>query len=514
MPFEVLKMIAHHLTEWNGQNIMNESNDLDVHTRWPEMIGRLQPQNVHELIEKSAHHKLSSFLFTFRLVCKICAAAGLEVFLECARTERYAHYTTLHLPPPARMSIPELTSMLLRQPSLSNRMNELVIHVVPDYVPHVPDYQILSEPNSAENHERALSFCRDAVRIFGTYDNDSLHCGHLYSRSGPQDPLQLLMRYIRTIRTVQIQYDDFWFAPQFGKHQAQIPHFQIMPMSPQAWTYDLLSRLWRAPRGYNCPNLKLTNIGTDFLRFLDTLHDRSTARAAARTTNLEISLTARDDFFGIREPGLPDIGPLCGGRAPTFLEGFHNLISLTLDFNINFNHYYHSANNPLLHSSQQWIENSFNVQHWPQLQSLVLRQLQLNADTLITFLRWHRATLEHVELGSISFTGAGFYDNNSRWPHMLLALRYDMSLRSVRIATQAFRNRMTQAALMMDPTFPDLAMPRICIEERYWADALPYREIERRVERWVLRQEPRDSWQHVVEFFNTNGMFDLECCLW
>ena len=96
---------------------------------------------------------------------------------------------------------------------------------------------------------------------------------------------------------------------------------------------------------------------------------------------------------------------------------------------------------------------------------------------------------------------------------MLLALRYDMSLRSVRIATQAFRSRMTQAALMMDPTFPDLAMPRICIEERYWADALPYREIERRVERWVLRQDPCDSREHFLEFFKANGTFDLKRCM-
>jgi len=204
MPLEIIQIIARHLTEWNDPNVLNESNDLDVETQWATMYGHRGSTDIDQLIETSAYHKLSSFLFTFRLVCKKCAAAGLEVFLECARTDRYAHYTTLHLPPPARMSIPGLTGMLIRQPSLSNRITELIIHVIPECVPPVPDYQIKQWSDSVEHDEYELELCNDALRIFETYNNESLHCDQHFSHSDPNDPLQLLMFNIRRLRSVQI----------------------------------------------------------------------------------------------------------------------------------------------------------------------------------------------------------------------------------------------------------------------------------------------------------------------
>jgi len=490
-------MIARHLAEWNEQNVVNESNDLAEHTQRSMMYERLGTRETEKLIETSAYHKLSSFLFTFRLVCKEWAAVGLKVFLDCAKTERYAHYTILHLPPPPQMSITKLTGMLLRQPSISEQITELLIHVISDYVPQVPHYQSSFKWHGVKSRELALSLCNDAVRMFRTYNNESLFCGHLFPPSGPSDPLQQLICNIRTIRSVQIQYDDFWYGHHMSKYQPQIPHFQILPISRQDITFDLLSRLWRASLGNKCSTLKLTAIGTDFLRFLDKFHDRSTVKAAARTTNLEICLVARDDFHGIRGPGLPDIGPPVGERALTFLEGFPNLVSLTFDFNANPDELVldpECAYKDLIHFSQHWIEKSFDAQHWPQLQSLVLRRQMMNADILVSFLRWHRDTLRHVELGYIFF-GPDFVDNqfldySKEWSCVLLALQCDLSLSSVRIAFGEWLPDWF-AEPISDPTFPDLSMPdevEYGVSGDWPRHVRAYREVERKVENWVLRR--------------------------
>jgi hypothetical protein len=205
---------------------------------------------------------------------------------------------------------------------------------------------------------------------------------------------------------------------------------------------------------------------------------------AAGVTSLEICLSTRDSFFQICKQTFLAGGP--SGGMTTFLNGFDNLTSLTLEFDETFPYQYkspqaseHEAWADVSHQTP-WIARSLTVRHWPKLESLVLRRMAVNCDTLVSFLRLHCATLRHVELVSIELDFE-FSFNTDVWERVLECLRDDLSLTSVRISSQTCLNTIFDHAV---------------IDELMQAeqDMSLYREAERTAERWVLQQPQPPGW--------------------
>lgn len=87
------------------------------------------------VIKASADRKISSYLFTFRLVSRSWAVAGMNLFLDVARTNRYSHYLVVNLPPPGRHNLLDLAKMFEMQPRLAPFFTEVVVHLIPEYLP-------------------------------------------------------------------------------------------------------------------------------------------------------------------------------------------------------------------------------------------------------------------------------------------------------------------------------------------------------------------------------------------
>jgi len=318
MPSELLVLIARHLVERSNQNVLDEN----IHYLDNLAYSTYGSRVLNKIPYMSPNHYLSSSLFAFRLVCKKWAAAGLDVFLECAKMEGYTQYTKLHLPPAGSMSITGLTDMLVRQPRISDLLTELVIHVTPDYLPPMLKYHT---GRDASNRRQAfdLRLCNDAMRMYKEHNNETLLCGRHSPNLGLMDPLEQLIHTVHTIHSVQIQYEDFWSAhPSMTDAHGLLPLLYVRRQPPpfEAKTYDLLPRLWRALPESAWPTLKLINVGSDLLRSLHKLHDQSIVKMSAGITSLEICLSARDEVFKIPEQTLPASGRLSG--TTTFLKGF------------------------------------------------------------------------------------------------------------------------------------------------------------------------------------------------
>jgi hypothetical protein len=408
----MLDEIAENLVDRDPDfpRILNESTQLSVELQ--ELVGfhgtRNWKQTRKMLMEASSRRKMSSDIFTFRLVCKSFAASGLRVFLRKAREERWKHYLTFNLPRRLDSLWDLYAGLELMEPRpIATAITELKVHVLPSYamVPKLMN-------NFFEDVDVSDAECRnalndDANRIWQSrvHEQDALfQRAHHYQ--------QALSQLLKHVETLTIEYKDFICRKQTRGSGVLVR---------QNWrSSDMLSFALFVAEHLTWTHLKLLNIGAFDLQAQDrAIRDSGIilSPTGQRCQALEITFSNRDD--GERDP-LTQHQLEARTEGTLFLNSFRNLREFTVSIDDHWG---------LRPGTLPWLKNALTTVRWPWLRKLSISRCRMTSVTLVNFLGWHKSSLEEVILRGV-WTHR-FSPNGHSMEHVIECLEEELDMRDV-----------------------------------------------------------------------------------
>lgn len=474
LPDEILLQNAHHVVEWCGIPTLNESRMLPPQVQRRLAIANGLPNRFHDrvqLIKESAHRTISSTLFAFRLVCRAWHRVGTEVFLECLDSPRYAHYSTVHLPPRGGWSVSELATMLAQSGNIRSAATTLKYHVLPENWAGLEDRPELLALLPIPPADREV-LNRDFERMFRKRVDDLA----LFSNAIAIDSSALLklMSALPKLRRFDLVYREFWRFK--GKDRVGPRHFglDLSGMVPNQFLMQVLLATSHAQRELR--HLQLLLISEMFLQKLD---DKATSLYAARLRSIETLVIS----FAWHPMAWPD------DRAPLHAYGLLSLAQHTQ----NLKHV------QIYQATRQWWDGYRRLTWldlwvrgppvWPVLRSLEIGQSRVHVEHIISFLHSCRVTIQKVVLQDIHLSEIGPDPNGwPPWPRLINFMRLLLDLTEVEIDPQVAyilpRLGLSSSLTGWDDFMVLLAgLPR--------ADRSPFRrQAPEILAKWVLRQAP------------------------
>jgi hypothetical protein len=381
-------MIAGHLVERppDCPNVLDESTMLDPMIQ--ESIsfygGKPRRKAKEEIIQASSDRKMSSDIFSFRLVSKQFAEIGLKVFLQAANTERWKHYSTLNMPPKLD-KFEAIASVLRHRQGMAEAVDEAVFRILPDYAmgPSTVS-KFLGDVHIDPNDEVRDVIRRDADRIWlSRYDEQAALVHHAQSYK------QLLGDVLVNLQTVTIEYNDFIAAKTLLNGENGLLRQAFNSEAIIKLALDVTETLpWTSLRLLNIGALDLRAQDKGRRNHRDTLAEPTLVES--RLQKLEITYSWRDDTA--REGPDRRFGPERHTEGSLFLDSFRNLreFSVTVD-----------PHWMLKPATISWLKKAFTYVHWPHFRKLTVINCRTTSLILVNFLKAHRETLEEVDLRDI-----------------------------------------------------------------------------------------------------------------